>query len=120
MAKDTTKKETIIDKDHMKNINEPKSPTKVYTYIGAGEDSPQVIKFMGQISFMRGRPVKVEDNPSNARLLSKIKECPTFIEGVVEPEEIVNLDIDAKEKADTQRKQDKELTIAIKKAAARK
>lgn len=81
----------------------PEVEGTMFTYVGGGEDSPRVINFMGVQEFVRGKAVKV----TNPEVLKKIRNNPTFYEGVVEEEELHEHDVEAKKEADKQRKQDK-------------
>lgn len=74
-----------------------------FTYIGAGEDSPYVINFMGLQKFTRGVLTEVTD-PEVFTKLSK--GVPTFVEGPVDPEVIHQIDTEAKEKAAARRAED--------------
>lgn len=95
-------------------VNEKKTKI-VFTYVGGGEDSPRVINFMGRQRFVRGQPTEVTDQ----ELLSKIRGCPTFVEGTVDEEELHDYDIKAKAEADDQRKADNKMQRLVEKAKAR-
>lgn len=91
------------------------SPTKTrkiaqeFTYVGGGEDSPRVIKFMGIQEFVRGQLTKVND----PRVLEKIKNNPCFVEGAVDEKTLHMSDVAAKKAADTQRVSDRQLQTNI-------
>ena len=101
-----------------KNNNTLKVATRSFTYVGAGESSPAIIKFMGKISFVLGKEVEIEDTPANAHLLSKISGNQVFKEGKVKEEEIVEISKKAKEKADKQRKKDLKSEQKVKKQSS--
>lgn len=84
-----------------------KVETRTFTYIGAGEDSPNVIKFMGKVDMVRGEPVEIPVTPEFKVVLEKLKGVSTVIEGKVERKQLQENDIKAKEKADKQRAEDK-------------
>lgn len=102
---------------------EPKAPAKaaagkpagpIYTYVGAGEDSPRVINFMGKQKFVRGQATEVTD----PEVLGKIANCPTFISGEVDPETLHEYDEKARGDADAQRAADRERDARWKKKHA--
>lgn len=74
-----------------------------YTYIGGGEDAPQMTNFMGLQEFIIGEETEV----TNQTVLAKIRSNPTFVEGTVERKKIFTDAKQAKEKADAQRTDDK-------------
>jgi len=76
--------------------------TKTYTYIGGGEDSPQLIDFMGKQTFLLGEETEVTD----ANILKKIENNQCFVEGSIDRKKIVKNAIEAKKTADAQRKED--------------
>src|SRR3990167_1394176 len=78
-----------------------KLPSKVYTYIGKGEDPPRKINFMGLQEFTRGKAVEVTDQIA----LGKLKTHPCFVEGEVEMEDLHDQDAEAVAKAEKQRKE---------------
>lgn len=78
----------------------------VFTYVGAGESSPQIIKFMGEITFRRGQPVKIENSPKNAFLLRKLAGNQVFIQGEIEEDKLTEVDENAKKDADSKRQDD--------------
>lgn len=80
-----------------------------YTYVGAGEDSPGIIKFMGLQVFQRGKETKV----SNPVVLDKIRNNPSFIKGSITPEDLYERDEKAKKAAQAQREEDTKVQIAI-------
>lgn len=73
-----------------------------YTYIGGGDDSPQIITFMGKQDFMIGEETEVTDTS----ILKKIKNHPCFKEGKADRKEIMAKAKAAKKAADEQRKED--------------
>lgn len=77
----------------------------VVTYVGAGEDSPRVINFMGKQKFVRGQAVEITDQ----ELLAKIIGNPSFVEGEVDQESLHEMDEEAANEANDQRKSDKKL-----------
>jgi hypothetical protein len=82
------------------------SDVKTFTYVGAGEGSPNVIKFMGKIDMVRGEPVDVP--VSDSHLIGKLLGCSTIIEGaIVDRKDLQEMDIKAKNKADKQRAEDR-------------
>lgn len=83
----------------------------VFTYIGGGEDSPQVINFMGRQKFVRGRSVTVTD----PIVLSKIKNNPTFVAGSVDSDELFEMDEAAQQRALKIREEDKKIDANFKK-----
>jgi len=78
------------------NINEEAS---VFTYVGAGEDSPRKINFMGKQTFVRGEATEVFDQ----NLIDKLIGNPTFVEGEADADTIAQIEEDAKEEADLKR-----------------
>jgi len=60
----------------------------IYTYVGAGHEPPQVIKFMGIQAFKRGEPTKVSD----PRVLAKIENHRCFIKGNVNADQLIRQD----------------------------
>ena len=91
------KTEEVVVAPKKKNEN-----VRQFTYIGAGEGSPQVINFMGKQKFIRGKLTEVTD----PEILSKLPGVSTFVEGESDPEKIHQIDADAKEAADLVRKSD--------------
>lgn len=79
----------------------------IYTYIGGGEDSPQIINFMGKQEFMIGDEVDVTDS----QLLAKLESNQCFVEGKADRRKIARDSKKAKEDADAQRKEDKLINI---------
>ena len=101
------------EEDEEDDTDEDGDPTKgqVFTYVGAGEQSPRKIDFMGQKEFIRGRPVVVTEK----HLIKKIKGNPSFRPGKVSEEEIQVMEDEAAEHADAVRKADKIINRAFKK-----
>lgn len=92
-----------------KESQEMKSDFVVYTYVGFGETPPQIIKFMDQIFFRRGEPVKIENNQDNALLINKLENNKCFIKGEIKVEDLMIQDQKAKEVADAKREADNDL-----------
>lgn len=87
----------------------PKNPEKAekaetYTYVGAGTDIPDVIKFMGLQEFVRGEETAV----TNPRVLEKIKDHPCFVKGAADRKAMHEALQEAREKASAALKRDKE------------
>lgn len=107
MSKQSIKSETVKPKPEF--ATEVKSGGQVFTYVGGGEDSPNVIEFMGgKQRFVRGKATEVTD----PEVLRKVLGNPTFIEGEVDEEDLHEYDQTAKQEADTQRLKDKALNAA--------
>lgn len=87
-----------------KEATKTKSKGRVYTYVGGGEASPNVINFMGRQQFTRGKAAEVTD----PQVLAKVAGNPTFVEGEVELEELHDYDAKAAEEANEQRAKDKQ------------
>jgi hypothetical protein len=94
---------------------EAKQPLKLvpsdneYTYVGAGDTPPHMIKFMGIQVFTRGQLTKV----TNPRVLAKIDGNPSFVKGAVTQEFLYENDEKAAAEAKRQRESDQELQILI-------
>lgn len=84
----------------------------VYTYIGGGESSPERIDFMGRQRFTRGKATEVTDPV----VLAKVKVNPCFVNGEVPDDVIFDMDEKASQKAEEQRKADKETNQAAERA----
>lgn len=82
--------------------------SKKFTYIGAGEDSPRVINFMGKQTFIRGELTTVSDPD----VLRKLDGNPTFVEGKADQETLHRIDEEAKHEADLQRLEDAKINKA--------
>ena len=82
--------------------NKQECTMTIYTYIGGGETSPQIINFMGRQEFMIGEEVDVTD----LKLLAKLKTHQCFVEGKADRRKIAGDAKKAKDKADAQRKAD--------------
>lgn len=63
-------------------------PANIYTYVGAGSSSPQVITLMGKQRFVRGQATEVTD----VEILRKIAGIHTFRAGEVSAEELHEID----------------------------
>jgi hypothetical protein len=94
---------------------EAKQPLKLvpsdneYTYIGAGDTPPHMIKFMGLQVFTRGQLTKV----TNPIVLEKIKDNRCFVKGAVSQEVLYENDEKAAAEAKRQRESDQELQILV-------
>lgn len=75
----------------------------IYTYVGAGAGSPQIINFMGKQKFIRGKATEVTD----PEVLSKIQGVPTFMEGEVDVETLHRIDQEGVSAEEAQKEQDK-------------
>ena len=84
-----------------------KVKTKTFTYIGGGEDSPNIIQVMGKIEMVRGMPVEIPVTAEYSKILSKISGCSTIVEGKIELKDLTVKDVEAKNKADKRRAEDK-------------
>jgi len=84
-----------------------KVETKTFTYIGGGEDSPNIIKFMGKVEMVRGMPVEIPVTPEYMRVLAKIAGCKTIVEGKRDLKDLQKQDVEAKAQADKRRASDK-------------
>ena len=87
-----------------------KETKNTYTYIGGGEDSPGMIKFMGIQDFLLGEATEV----TNERVLKKIAGNPCFVKGAVDRKEIFENADKAKKKADKRRAEDRAITARLK------
>lgn len=70
----------------------PKEPEKkpegaVFTYVGSGSAPSRKVNIIGKQDFYLGKATEVTD----AEVLAKVKHNPTFVEGEVSPEELVEL-----------------------------
>lgn len=93
----------------VKKSNKREVSGPVYTYIGKGEGSPQIINLMGKQQFVRGRPQEVTD----PEILTKIDGIATFVKGEADPETLHQIDEEAKAAADAQRKADAALNAEV-------
>ena len=93
----TTKKKAAKKKTAIK-----KPAVVVYTYIGSGEDSPQLIDFMGLQRFVRGQATEV----TNKTVLSKIVGNACFVSGEVNTDILFDIDEAARKIADGKRNED--------------
>ena len=80
----------------------------VYTYVGAGADSPRVINLMGRQKFVRGQAVKVTDPV----LLAKLPGIGTFVKGKADEETLHRIDEEGKAGEEDQKAKDKETNAA--------
>jgi hypothetical protein len=85
MSKVKNAEKKIVEKD---DATPAKSGARIFTYTGAGADSPRVINFMGVQKFVRGQATEVTD----AKVISKIENNPTFVEGEVDQEDLHEID----------------------------
>ena len=88
---------------------------QTFTYVGSGEDSPNVINFMGRQEFVRGEEQEVSD----PTVLRKIENNPSFVKGKFGLKGIQEMDKKAKAKADKQRAKDDKTNVAAKKRIAK-
>lgn len=109
MSKQQVKKEVVTDVP-----KSTKSGGKIYTYVGKGEDSPQVINFIGKQKFVRGKATAVEDKEVLSKLGEGEKTHPCFVEGEVDPEVLFDNDLAAKQAAEAARKRDAKIDSAAK------
>lgn len=86
----------------------PASGAKIFTYVGAGEDPPRKINFLGLQEFIRGKAVEV----THPTVLGKLQGHPCFVEGEVEMEDLHDQDEEAMGLADAKRKQDLKVNAA--------
>ena len=93
----------------------PTSKIKTFTYVGAGTDSPAVIKFMNQIVFRRGEPTNIEDIEANQLIIFKLSGNQCFIEGGVEAETLFKIDEEAKVRSRRIEEEDKKIDLLLKK-----
>lgn len=98
-APEKAKTETPADETATKKKGEK---AREFTYIGAGENSPYVINFMGKQRFTRGQLTEVTD----PELLAKLPGIATFVEGPADAETLHKIDTEAKEAADLKRAED--------------
>jgi len=84
----------------------------IYTYVGAGDEPPHMVNFMGRQKFVRGQAVEVAD----PEVLAKIDKNRCFVRGEVDPEQMFASDKIEKKKADEQRKMDFATNIAAQRA----
>lgn len=78
-----------------------------YTYIGAGDEPPHMIDFMGLQKFIRGELTEV----TNPLVLSKISGNKCFVKGAYDKEKLFANDKEAKKEADLQREEDTKTQI---------
>lgn len=83
--------------------------TNQWTYIGAGDSPPHLIKFMGIQVFMRGQPTTVTD----PLVLEKIKNNHCFVKGEIDKEEMYANDELEKKRAEKRREEDLKLQIEV-------
>lgn len=84
---------------------------RTFTYVGGGDNSPHVINFMGKQKFVRGKATEVTD----PEVITKLIGCSTFVEGEVDQETLHKIDMEGKEKYDTQRAADAEFNAKFSK-----
>lgn len=104
--------DVVVESDDTVVESKPLSIVKkdnIYTYIGAGETPPNIIKFMGIQVFSRGQATEVTDK----RILAKIAGNASFVKGEVEAETLYDNDEKAKAKADAQREEDVKIQIEV-------
>lgn len=88
-------------------------PSVIFTYKGIGAESPQIIKFMDAITFSRGKATKVQIQ-GNEKYIAKLKMNPSFVEGEVEPDDILAEDEQEKKIVAAKKKEDKALNEEVK------
>ncbi len=71
----------------------------VYTYIGAGADSPRIITLMGVQKFVRGQPTEVTE----PALLAKLPGMATFVKGEADQETLHLIDEEGRQTEEQQR-----------------
>lgn len=86
-----------------------KAPT--FTYVGAGESSPEVINFMGLQLFVLGEETEV----TNPRVLSKIQNHPCFVKGAADKRKMMESRQAAAQRAQRKRQADKQADENFKK-----
>jgi len=82
-----------------------------FTYVGAGEESPARIKFMGKQDFVLGRYTIVTD----LKLIEKLTGNPAFVKGKVKPEVVQDIQDKAAVISAANRKADKAMDAQFKK-----
>jgi hypothetical protein len=82
-----------------------------YTYIGSGDEPPQITNFMGLQVFLRGQETEV----TNPVVLEKIKHHPCFVAGPVDPAKLIENDQLAKKIAQGQRTRDSQIQLTHRK-----
>ncbi len=87
---------------------EPKSKN-IYTYVGYGDEPPQITNFMGRQTFVRGIAAEVTD----PLILSKIDGNMSFIKGKCEPAHLLENDLKEKAKANAQIEEDQKTQIEV-------
>jgi hypothetical protein len=73
--------------------------SNIYTYIGAGDEPPHMINFMGLQNFVRGQPTEV----NNPEVIEKVSHHACFVKGEADTELMFKNDELEKKKADEQR-----------------
>lgn len=86
-----SKKSKRFENVNAENDEGPLTGANIYTYIGAGADSPRVINFMDRQKFVRGQATEVMDEI----VLKKIINNPTFIQGEATQEQLHTIDEEA-------------------------
>jgi hypothetical protein len=86
--------------------------TNEWTYIGAGDEPPHMINFMGMQKFVRGQATSV----SNPLVIEKIKSHRCFVKGSVDPEVLFTNDEKAKKEVELKREEDVKIQIMAERA----
>jgi len=89
----------------------PVAASNEVTYVGAGENPPHMIDFMGLQKFVRGQPVEV----FNPVVLEKVKRHRCFVFGRVDQDELFKQDDEARAIADKQRRDDERTQLEAEK-----
>lgn len=84
-----------------------------FTYIGKGAESPRAIKFMNKIDFIRGEAIDIVNTKENELIIKKLLKNPSFIEGSIEPTEIIIRDEKEAERVNQIIKEDRAIDQAF-------
>lgn len=116
---DESEDQDVVEDEKAKTVKKAPAKTapadeelegETYTYVGKGESSPQRIKFMGRVEFVRGRAVEVTDPV----VLTKIADNPSFVQGEADKELLEAIDDEGFEIAEANRKIDKQMDANFK------
>lgn len=91
------------------------SKDNIFTYVGAGADSPQVINFMSKQRFVRGQATEVTD----PEVLRKVVNNPTFVAGSVDAEKVHESDVVASEEVKKKVANNNKINEAAKRATGK-
>lgn len=80
----------------------------IFTYVGAGDEPPHMINFMGRQVFVRGKPTEVTD----LELLLKVRGHKCFVEGDADVEKMHENDVKEAERANQTRLHDQQMQAA--------